>query len=775
MIDLVTAPRRDSLHWAPDQVSWDYITRWVDTPASVKECGGYVLGTLRKTTVRHAGTTTDCTGYHRTKGAVVSRSAITLDVDSPAPELLEKLPQLAALIHTTFSSTPDEPRYRMVLPASRPLLPDEYVAVVTVLMDRLGAEQFDPGSAEPERYMFRPAAQRAEWFESWVIDGDPVDVDELLTGFEPDLSTLRPARSHHTKRDPYAIEGTVGAFNRVYPGIEEVTSAYDLPYEPAADGLRWQLVGARSIAGVSPVSDGLVYSHHVTDPAFGQTCSSFDLVRLHRFGDLDEATSSTTPVNRRPSHEATLQLASTDPRVVAELVGADFTQEMSDLAGEVLTTDWKLQLRLNARSGKLVDDIFNWDLIRANEPVFAGLYFNEFSLAVETDRDLPWRPIARGGATLTSVDRAALCHFVEREYRLRPQRALMDELVNTTAQQRFVNPVRDYLLGLSWDGVERVETSLPGVRPTPYTRMVARKSLAAAVARVLDPGCKWDHTLVLYGAEGIGKSWWIDRMSRGYSASLGRIGDKDTLLTMQRTWVLISDEGYSLRKADVDMQKEFLTRREDVFRMPYDREAAVHPRHCVIWSTTNDEVFLRRQEGNRRFLIVRCVEKFDFSSLTEHYIDQVWAEAAHLYRTGGAELLYLTGEESQLATAEREEFTEEDALAGLADEYLRTAVPETWGTMSPDARRMWLSTRSDGLVAEGTRSIDRVCSVQLWVEALGNRYGAHTRQDLLQLNTVMKSMAGWTQLPGKHRIANYGKQVVFARTDSNLADQHDTR
>src|SRR5690606_14523765 len=115
------------------------------------------------------------------------------------------------------------------------------------------------------------------------------------------------------------------------------------------------------------------------------------------------------------------------------------------------------------------------------------------------DRDLPWRPLERGGATFSTVDRSALCHYIEREYGVRPMRTLMDELVSTTAQQRFVNPVRDYLQALTWDGEERVETCLPGVHPTDYTRMVARKAMVAAVARMLDPGIKWDHTLVLFG------------------------------------------------------------------------------------------------------------------------------------------------------------------------------------------------------------------------------------------------------------------------------------
>lgn len=749
-LSMATAPHHDSKHWRQTTVTWGELKAWMDDPATTKACGNYLLGELD--------------GPTRSRATIRSRSAITLDADAGAnehlPEMWELVLPYAAVIHTTFSSTPEAPRFRVIVPCSRPVTPDEYAALARMLMDRIGADQFDPGSAQPERYMFRPAASRPEWFRSWVMDGEPLPVDELLREWKPDLSSLPTPRPHPNKRNPFELAGVPGAFNRAYT-FAEVIEAYDLPYDPAG-GDRWQLRGAQSIAGMGPIAGttGLVYSHHVTDPAYGQACSAFDLVRLHRFAELDDGVPASTPVNRRPSHEAMLELAGRDVRVLKELVGTDFADETADAIAD---TDWRLGLQLNARTGIMRDTIANWDLVRENDPVFGSLVFNELTLAVETTADLPWRPLGRGGPTFSATDRAALCHHLEREYRLRPARSLVDELVNVTAQQRYVNPLRDYLDGLEWDGVPRVETSLPGVRPTDYTRLVARKVLTAAVARVFEPGIKWDHTLVLFGSEGLGKSWWIDRVARGYSATLGRIGDKDTLLTMQRSWIMVSDEGHSLRKADADVQKEFLTRTEDVFRMPYDREAQVHPRHCVIWGTTNDEVFLRRQEGNRRFLIVRCEERVDFDALTDEYIDQLWAEAVHLYRSG--ERLYLEELESVLAAEEREAFVEEDALSGVVQEYLDTLVPEDWEEMSPDARSLWLQNRADGLVAPGTHRIRRTCSAQVWVEALGRRFGEHKRTDLLEINTVLKGLPGWKALPGRSRVAGYGPQLVFERTD----------
>ncbi len=742
---IATAPRRTSVYWKAGEVTWGEVLEWIKEPADHRECGGYVLGVLLN--------------RRRTNRTIVSRSGLCLDADSPEKDFRERLAAAvpyAHAAHTTYSHSPDDERFRIILPLSREVTPDEYQLLALAMMERIGYEQFDRTTVEPVRFMYKPSTQHRDWYWYTSHDGDPLPVDEILESYDPDLSRLPVPKESVSKRNPFEIEGTVGAFNRAYT-VEEVIEKYDLPYEQAGDD-RWHLVGAKAVAGMGPVADGLYFSHHATDPAYGRSCSVFDLVRMHRFSDLDEDSKPDTPVNRLPSHEAMLKLAAGDQRVVADLIGSDFSEEMEE-------KDWRLQLQLNAKSGKFQDTIDNWDLVVEHDPVFTGLYYNEMTLSVETTQDLPWRNLEPAGNVFSTVDRAALTLYLERTYKIRPSRTLVDSLVDVTAQKRWVNPVRDHLMGLVWDGKKRLERCLPGVEPTPYTRMVARKSLVAAVARMMDPGCKWDHTLVLFGSEGLGKSLWVERMSLGFLASLGPLREKDTLIAMQRAWIMLADEGHSLRKADADIQKEFLTRTADVFRMPFDREAQVHKRHSVIWSTTNDEVFLRRQEGNRRFLIVRCEKKVNFKALTPEYIDQVWAEAVHLYNQG--ELLYLEEHESLQAAEERELFTEEDSLAGLIEHYLETLVPEGWDDMSPQSRTQWLLDKADGLV-KGTEPINAVCSAQIWVEALGRRYGDHRRTDLLDITTAMARIPGWKSLPGRHRVPGYGPQHMFVRDDEGL-------
>lgn len=764
MYAIAYGKNKTALHWRQSSVSWDEILEWMSSPADKKDITGYVLGTLRPTTRLHKKDEAPCLEMHRVKDGIETRSALALDIDAPGPDFLDTMELTfgyRAVMHTTFGSAPDDPRYRLIIPTDREMAPDEYITACQTMMQRLGKDQFDQSTDQPERFMYKPAAQRPEWFTHWVFDGPEIHVDGLLEAFEPDLSSL-PAPKSRNKRDPFEIEGVIGAFNRAYSDWDLLIDTYDLPYEKVDDD-RYQLIGAKSEAGMGPVqgTTGLVYSHHAHDPAFGKTCSAFDLVRLHQFGELDEDAKASTPVNKLPSHSAMMEMAQVDHRVTAELVGLDFDVIMDE---DVVQVDgWKMGLRLAPRSGKFVDCIQNWDLVAKHDPVFGCLAYNELTLSPEFTANVPWRKVHDRNRIVTKNDRWETVHYIEREYNIRMSLEWTSALMEAKAWKSVVNPVRDYLEKLTWDGVSRVEECLPGVRPTDYTRKVARKSLVAAVARMFEPGIKWDHTLVLYGLEGLGKSWWVEKMARGFFSSLGDIKDKDTLLQMQRSWIMLADEGHSMRKADNDSLKEFLTKTQDMFRMPYDRETLVHPRHCVIWSSTNDETFLRRQEGNRRYLIVHCEERVNFGAMTDEYIDQLWAEAVFLYRAG--EQMFLSEDESTMAAEERERFIEEDAHAGVIQEYLNTLVPENWWEMSLEQRMGWTADRAQGFVTEGTEYIDRVCSIQLWVEAMGRRKGDARRTDLLDINNAMKRMPGWKSMPGRHRIPGYGPQAIFIRED----------
>lgn len=771
------ADRPNDAHWRQDTVTWDEICEWVKHPAKRKECGNYILATLQRTAKVHAGAKEPCKNIHRDNRSVTRRSAVlALDVDTPDTgfdvqvELL--LSGTSYVLHTTYSSTPSEPRYRLLVQVDRDMAPDEYVAATQALADRLGMDQFDAGSFQPARFMYRPGTRKPEWYDYAIGEGSPLHVEDLLDAFEKDLSAKPIPHPGKNKRDPFELEDPIGSFNRAYEDWDLLIEVYDLPYDKVSED-RYHLRGATSEAGMGPVSGapGLVYSHHAHDPAHGKTCSAFDLVRLHWFGDLDEGSKPGTPVNKLPSHIQMLEVASRDSAVIKaqfDAVVSDFDLPLPEGA-EPPDTSWMGKLKLS-KQGRFIDDVKNWDLIGKHDPVFQQLYFNVLTVSPEVSGNLPWRRVDSMNRTFDATDIVKLRFYLERKFKFRPSKEFTYDLVIAKAADRRVSPVQDYLEQLVWDGTPRVETCLPGASPTRYNRLVARKLLAAAVARVFQPGLKWDHTLVLHGPEGVGKSTWIERMAtvgyperRSYAYTLGRIADKDTLLAMHMSWIVVSDEGHTLRKSDNDQLKEFLTRTADVFRMPYDRETVVHPRQCVIWSTTNDDIFLRKQDGNRRFLMVRCLERFDIDAMTPEYVDQLWAEAVAIYRSN--ERLWLTDDEARLAEMERDPFVEEDTHAGVIEEFLNTPVPPDWWSKSPEGRRSWMEDRTNGFEPEGDFVVGRTCSRQLWHEAFGQRM-VPRRTDLLEISQSLKTIgwvsAGLTHFPG------YGTQTVFIRKDDVL-------
>lgn len=790
-----TAPRKSSRHWENGTRTWQQLCDMLSTPSDHKECGGYLMGTLRKTAETHDPVSGEkCIGYHRTKNGLISRSMICLDYDDVDEGVFARASMLlpSSLLHTTYKSTEETLRVRILIPLSREVSAEEYESLIRSVVVLLGESGFDKTCSRPVQFMYWPSTQDPRIYRFEINDGSPLDVDTFV---EKSLLGVKDTYHSSRKRDPLELPGVPGAFNKVYTDFTKLISDYDLPYDPV-EGVpnRWSYRDGDSIGGLHQISESLVYSHHDTDPAGDKASSAFDLVRLHKFSDMDKGLTDKTPINRHPSYDAMCSLG-LENKAVLEQFNKDRYDGFDDLSDgdepsgngddddsegerdedvieEEPDDSWCTQFRRTEKTMEVRDCVQNWDLIAKHDPVAKSLLYNAMALSTEVDRDLPWRQLSKGGNVFDDADRYAFKAYLERRYHFRAADVSVDQFVITTARKRFVNPVLEWLKSLEWDGVERVETCLPGVKDSKYTRLVARKSLVAAVARMFDPGCKWDHMLILCGTEGLGKSAWVEKMARGYSAPLGNIALKDTLLILQRSWILTSDEGHSMRKADADAQKEFLTRTADTFRAPYDRSTIAHKRHCVIWGTTNDETYLQRQEGNRRFLIVHCDEAMNWDTYTPEYIDQVWAEAVHLYRSG--EELWLRPNEMDVARDVQAEYTEEDSLAGVLEEWLELKVPSDWDSRSVEGRETYVRNLREGLKVEaGTDRIDRTCSRQLAIEALHYRPDMVRRTDLLDITKSMRSLKNWKVLSkGRQRIGEYGPQMVMVRKGGRYDCSH---
>ena len=221
--------------------------------------------------------------------------------------------------------------------------------------------------------------------------------------------------------------------------------------------------------------------------------------------------------------------------------------------------------------------------------------------------------------------------------------AVLDALRLVGASRPW-HPVKAYLDGLVWDGVERIgriEGPCPswlvlaaGSEDGPYVRTVGRISLIAMVARIYTPGCKYDYIPIFEGLQGAKKSTMIRVLSHPwFSDSLPcNIESKDASIHLQGLWAVEIGELSAFKRAALEELKRFITRQSEKYRPPYGTQEVEQPRSCVFFGTTNEKTYLSDTTGNRRFLPV-TISKVDEAMLAE-LRDQLFAEAVSAFRAG---------------------------------------------------------------------------------------------------------------------------------------------
>lgn len=749
----------------------EYLKMTKDKQDAIKDTGGFVGGWLKQ-------------GRRKAEN-LEHRSMITLDADFAVMDLLESVTMFygcAATVYSTHKHTPQAPRLRLLVPLKRRLSGDEYQAAARMLAADLGMELFDDTTYQPTRLMYWPSTPSDMDYYFDYADGPWLDPDILLSrypdwrdaSFWPESGRTATARHKAAGRqgDPTAKPGIVGAFCRAYDVEQAIDRFLSDRYMPCGMPGRYTYAGGSTAAGLVIYDGGLfAYSNHATDPVSGRLCNAFDLVRLHLFGELDEGAAEDTPVNKLPSYTAMTELASADEAVKRILASErlDRAREDFDIPDEGLDNDeWVTQLEAD-KKGNLRQTIQNVYIILTNDPLLKGaLAFNSFKDRLVCVRSLPWREVQDtvNGETWTDVDDSELRRYIELAYHITGRERIMDA-VSGVARANAIHPVRDFLNGLEWDGVPRLDTLLVdylGAEDCEYTRAVTRKAFTAAVARIMKPGCKFDYVLTLSGPQGRGKSTLINKMSCGwYTDSLAGIGTKEAYEGIQGFWLVELGELAAMKKTEIEITKNFISKQVDSYRAPYGRRVEDHKRQCVFFGTTNSTAFLRDDTGNRRFWPVRLEDKAPaltvWNDLTLELVRQLWAEAVIRYEEG--EPLTLTPELEAVAREKQNDFTEDDARAGEVQAYLDRLLPSDWAAKDKTERRAWLS--DDFGEGKGTVRRDRVCVAEVWQECFGRDGGSMKRVDANEIRAILRQIPNWKELPKKVWCGPYGGQRCFER------------
>ena len=726
---------------------------------NIKDVGGFVGGQLRE--------------GRRKNGMVLCRSMLTLDMDYGEPGIWDEIDLLhdfRCCVYSTHKHTPEHPRLRMIIPLARDITEEEYPAVARMVAKEIGIDLFDDTTYEACRLMYWPSTSANGEFFYKTKNGPLLDPDAYLAKYADwhDASTWPVSsrqseavrRSITQQADPLEKPGIVGAFCRAYTIEEAIETFLSDVYEPSYMNGRYDYIPADSAAGVVVYDGKFAYSHHATDPVCGKLLNAFDLVRLHKFRELDENVGLDTPPGKLPSFKAMSDLALGDDKVKAVFAEERIAQAAAEFSDE----DWQNGLELD-KSGHVKNTLRNLTLILENDSNLKGVVFNQLLDGMEIKGEVPWNHPSK---FWRDADDAQLISYVDAHYGTFSARNY-DIAVTKVADDRAYHPIREFIESLpEWDKVPRVDTLLVdylGAADTAYVRAVTRKTLCAAISRVLRPGCKFDSMLVLNGPQGVGKSTLIAKLAGEWfsdSLNLGDTKDKTAAEKLQGYWILEIGELAGLKKAEVETLRSFLSWQNDIYRAAFGKRATPHLRQCVFFGTTNAESgYLRDTTGNRRFWPVKTPGsgKKQSWNLTHEEILQIWAEALVYVRQG--EKLYLSPEMDALAKDEQREAMESDEREGLVREYLDTLLPERWAEMDLFERRNFL-TGSDfgGLQEKGTVKRASVSNMEIWCECFGKERANLRRTDSNELTGILARL-GWKRADNKVRIPLYGPQYVF--------------
>lgn len=752
----------------------DYLAQPKSRQDDLKDVGGFVAGSLQ--------------GNKRKANSVTGRDVVTLDLDNiragGTADVIRRLEGLNCgyCVYSTRKHEEARPRLRVLLPLYRTCTADEYEPLARKMAEIIGIEMCDPSTFEASRLMYWPSCSADSVYVYTFGDKPMLDVDGLLARYNDWHNFLEwpqvPGTENTYTRlaakqgDPLDKSGVVGAFCKVYDIYRTMDEVLPGIYEPTDIPGRYTYTGGSTTGGAVIYDDGrFLYSHHATDPCSGRLVNSFDLVRLHKFSDADDNVLPGTPTNRLPSYNEMCRFAVADANVATMLNTERYeaATEAFNTPLDVDDTNWMSKLKTNYTTGKAEKTVNNVLIILENDPLLKGkLAFDEFANRGLALGALPWDGRAER-RQWTDTDDAGMRYYIEKVYEISGKERILDGTALCAFKQR-INDVQDYLKSLKWDGVRRLDTLLTdylGAVDNVYTRQVIRKSLAAAVARAMDPGCKYDYMPIFSGPQGLGKSTFLRLLGlRWYNDSLSTFEGKEAAEMVQGSWINELGELNGLSRSETNAVKQFLSRNEDIYREPYGRRTNLYPRRCVFFGTTNDKEFLRDNTGERRFWPVDVGMQMPFKNVFRQLADevpQIWAEAFVVWQLG--EFLDLSGEARGIWSEEVKAHKVSNVKEGIILDFLQHQLPPDWEKRKIRDRQLYWSGEFESGAYGAVGAVERrqVCAAEIWCECFNKDISWMKQADTREINTIMEGIPGWYRHTSSQRFGPYGIQRGFKR------------
>lgn len=395
------------------------------------------------------------------------------------------------------------------------------------------------------------------------------------------------------------------------------------------------------------------------------------------------------------------------------------------------------------------------EAITYDADLYGHIKYNELANSIWVFGELPWEHV-NTYRQWKDYDDQNLKSYLEQRYGFSKSDKIMDALTMVANNNRF-NPVCDELNNIAntykpeeyTGAIRKLLPEYMGVEDTDYHFEVMKTFMLGAICRVFHPGCKFDYTIILYGAQGFGKSEFVRRLALSpewFNDNFNTLDGDKASEKLAGMWILELAELKALKSSkDSESIKAFLTSRYDTYRAPYQRRTEQRPRMCVFAGTTNNMNVFVDKTGNRRFWPIitnkgqNTKELFGNPEQVAHDFRLAWAEAMALYKEAKEQpVLKLSKDMEAEALRMQEQFSEEDYRVGMIQNYL---------------------DEFNG---------DKVCVPQIIENVFNMDVERMTKANRREIQEILENeIEGWHRFnnkdKGRTRCGKYGKQLAFIR------------
>ena len=788
----------------------EYFSMSKDEQSDIKDVGGFVPGKLKN--------------GERTSSSIISRNMITLDIDDKCrDEIIDRIIKnakklkISYIIHSTHKATSDKPRVRVIIPLSEEVDPFTYEFLARQIASDLvdgKLEIYDATTFQANRMMYYPSISKDAKYLFYASSEGEVNVKKVLTSHpeytdkakwpygKDEKVNLKVTTGKIVRGDSKG--GIVGAFCKVFSLEDAIQTFLNDIYTPGTMPGRYSYIPGSVANGLRVYKDtDTAKCEDNTDPAnVGTSLNAFDLVRIHKYGTLDKGHEN-EEITSLPSYKKMCERAKMYKKV-REILEEESKEELFngikfvDPSNEKddnsnLNTNWVKRLEtVETKNGKsiILQNSENFDLIFENDPALKGLVgMNEMDGFITFKRDPYWK---KSGNTWSDTDDSFLVAHFDKVYHL-VNRTMMSEALLRYAKRNSFNPVKEFIESTTWDGIPRVETlfiDYNGAQDSEYTRVVTRKFILAAIARIYNPGCKWDYMPILVGDQGCGKSEILFRLAGGrfnegrwFQDAVPDFRSKSAYEAVDGKRIVEIGELANFNYSDRETIKLFLSKNEDSYRKAYAKNPSVNPRTCVFVGTTNENDFLKDSTGERRFFPIACsssrIKMSLINDFNDYEVRQVWAEAYEIYKRDKEPLTFFPSSINKAVDEMRKYYSIVDPRESSIEKFLSLELPESYFDLDVRARRVYLAQLQDNAkqgneidsfddmddeLLSGINKIvrDRVCPKEILEELFNVDEGNIKRTDYYDVSRILRKL-GWEKELNMSSDRLYGRQFFYKK------------